>query len=171
MLFWTNPGSSTLQNSSYKATYLLSYKPSKLDQQENSEHCWRSKDKHKQYSPMDFYTWTRQCWSTSKNFYSLDLCRDWMLSRGPYRHALMMMYMTKYVWNLCNFKRIFLILVIYFWLAYSGWTIFSLFLMFTLLFSSLLSIYKCFSFFKNMFSYNICINILLDIFILWIWNI
>ena len=41
-MLWTNPGSSTLQNSDYMDTYLPSHKPSnenKLD----SEYCWWSK--------------------------------------------------------------------------------------------------------------------------------
>ena len=37
MLFWTNPGSSTLQNSSCMVTYLPSHKPSKM-----SKTCWRN---------------------------------------------------------------------------------------------------------------------------------
>ena len=44
MLFWTNPGSNTLQNSSSIATYLPSHKPSKLIKQDMG-YCWRSKDK------------------------------------------------------------------------------------------------------------------------------
>ena len=37
MLFWTNPRSSTPQNSSCTATYLLSYKLSKEDKQDMSD--------------------------------------------------------------------------------------------------------------------------------------
>ena len=42
VLFWTNPESSTPQNSNCMTTYLLSHKPSK---KKTSKTCWRSKDK------------------------------------------------------------------------------------------------------------------------------
>ena len=62
MLFWTNPGSSTLQNSICTATYRPSHKP-----------CWASK---KLIS--NILLWTP---STSKIIYSLALC--WPLVAMP----------------------------------------------------------------------------------------
>ena len=44
-------------------------------------YCWASKDKLKQPSPMDSYTWTHQCWPTSKTLQWSALCRLWRLSR------------------------------------------------------------------------------------------
>ena len=89
MLFWTNPGSSILQNSSCTATYFPSHKTygnytrmlhAVLNkswkqhltnhQARHARHCWKSIDKnHKQHSPIDSYKWT-QWWVTSYNFHS-----------------------------------------------------------------------------------------------------
>ena len=44
MLFWTNPGSSILQNSSCIATCLLISQTIQVRWTKNAEHCWRSKD-------------------------------------------------------------------------------------------------------------------------------
>ena len=42
--YWTSPGDSTPQSSSYKATYHPSRKLSKLDEPGTVGHCWRSRD-------------------------------------------------------------------------------------------------------------------------------
>ena len=34
---------------------------------------------------MNYYTWTHQCWLTSKDLYTSALCRHWMPSRGAAR--------------------------------------------------------------------------------------
>ena len=59
MLSWTNAGSDPLSNSSWAATCLPSHRPSKLDKEKQGQSL-------KQCSQLDFYTWTCQCWLTSK---------------------------------------------------------------------------------------------------------
>ena len=76
MLFWTNPGSNTPQNSSCTVTHLPSHKPLNKTNK-NAGHCWRN-------SLLDSYTWTCQCWPTSKDWsHTLALCGHWMQSRKP----------------------------------------------------------------------------------------
>ena len=82
MMFWTNPGRNSLQNSSCSATYLPSHKPSKTNKT-----CWAQLEKkeqaHKQCSLMDSYTWTHQYWLTSKDLHTSALCGHRMQFRRP----------------------------------------------------------------------------------------
>ena len=70
VLFWTNPGKSTSQNSTCIAIHLSSHfinHPSKM-----CKTWWAlmetQEQTHKQCFLMDSYTWTHQCWPTSKNY-------------------------------------------------------------------------------------------------------
>ena len=46
------------------------------------EHCWRIRDEFVSgFCPLNFYTWTNQCWMTSKNLHSSALCRQRVPSR------------------------------------------------------------------------------------------
>ena len=70
VLFWTNPGSSIAQNSSFTAIYLPSYKPSKWDMRDTA-----GKVKTKSYAMF------------SKRLQNIDaLSGSWMLFRSPTRY-------------------------------------------------------------------------------------
>ena len=77
-LFWTNPGSNNPRNNRCTATYL----PSQNYLIKTNKTCEALLEKHgrahKWRSSIDSYTWTCQCYSTSKNVFTSALCRHWM---------------------------------------------------------------------------------------------
>ena len=81
MLFGTNLGTITLQNSRCIPIYLHLANHSRM----SSKKCWALLEKkgptHKLYSPMDSYSWTCQGSLTSKNLHSSALCVHWVPSR------------------------------------------------------------------------------------------
>ena len=87
------PEWSILQSSSCTAACFPSHNPSSKGVQEFG-HCYKSDNKPKTDSPLEFYTWTHQYWSTSKNSHSSALSGHWTPSWGPskfdYWWALMM---------------------------------------------------------------------------------
>ena len=63
----------------------LNSQTNQVRQRRHAEHSWISKDKliSDVTQSVDSYTWTHQCWLTSKDLHTLTLCRNWMQSRGP----------------------------------------------------------------------------------------
>ena len=74
MLFWRNPGSSSLENYSCTAIYLPSYYSSKI----STGHCCRSKNEH----ISDILPWITTYGHISKTLHSSALCKHLMPSRG-----------------------------------------------------------------------------------------
>ena len=71
-----------LEAVSYKTAAVWLLTISKMIQNEQNMQETASKEKLKQFTPMDFCTYTPQSWLTCKNLHSSALYRYWMLSRG-----------------------------------------------------------------------------------------
>ena len=80
ILFWTNPWSSTQQNSRRGAISHLTKYQSKM-----YKTYWalmmKKGQTHKGSFPTDYYTWTHQCCLLNKDLHSLIMCRHRILSR------------------------------------------------------------------------------------------
>ena len=74
MQFWTNPGSGTLLYGHTCCTAHLApiSQAMQIRRARHAGHCWKKKEGiHKWLSPMDYYSWTHQCWPARKNVHHL----------------------------------------------------------------------------------------------------
>ena len=96
MLFWTNPGSSTQQNSSCTATCFPSHKPYNKTKKTYRTLLEKQGRTHKKYSLIHSCSWMCQCWPISKDLHQLrtdigcnleDCQEEWIIGKDSERES------------------------------------------------------------------------------------